>query len=352
MNDYLLDAMNEISDEHICEAVNYEAKDKKLSLKKLIPIAACIVFVIVAVISGKSLFEVATPNVTVATIVGGDTDATMQEPTMTTSPVYCPTLPAWESLNYGNRFNKISYDNCEYNFAHLTKSADSIGEYLFSTEVKRDYKIGESYNATAEAYAFDSVSPEAYVSVKFTEDESEEYFVYYNADYFPETLEDYLDDIDAQSNLNFIGDTAEHRYETLKGELIKKYYNIDAKAHKELFSLLWGKRDSVCYDRNLNDKNSEWVVIETHIMGDLVTFLFCDSGVFDVKAHLYVIYSDNRTYCFDIGEETFRRFIGFLESETEMSTEVHYHNGTTKPKSVSDAYTTTSATTLPYQPIE
>ena len=129
MIDYLLDVMNEISDEHICEAVNFKTQSKKLSLRKIIPIAACIVFVIVAVISGKSLFEVAVPNVTVTTIVGGDTNATMQEPTMTTSPVYCPTLPAWESLNYGNRFNKISYDNCEYNFAHLTKSADKRGAH-------------------------------------------------------------------------------------------------------------------------------------------------------------------------------------------------------------------------------
>ena len=38
MFDYLLDAMNEISDEHITEAANYEAKAKKqksLTLRRL-----------------------------------------------------------------------------------------------------------------------------------------------------------------------------------------------------------------------------------------------------------------------------------------------------------------------------
>ena len=43
----LLDAMNEISDEHIAEAVSYEKKTR-ISFRRIIPVAACIVFAVTA----------------------------------------------------------------------------------------------------------------------------------------------------------------------------------------------------------------------------------------------------------------------------------------------------------------
>ena len=369
MNDYLLDAMNEISDEHICEAVNYEAKAKKLSLRKLIPLAACIVFVIVAVISGKSLFEVATPNVTVPTIVGDNTIITMQEPTTISTPTNAPTTgapiqnttgshgvppaPDWEELSYGERFLYITVNDIKYVYSFDRVSEKKIGELIATETVKREYLYNDWHSATAEVFKINNITTETYIAVKFTEDESGEYLLYVCPDFEPDTLGDYLDAINID-NINFIGETANYHIDYPNGDFYEAGYKIDPKGHKELSGLFWENRDAIrCEDDFHSDKP---IYVDATIttcfvfVGEQNLRIYISKA--DDKTHLCFSYSSvtGKQFCFELMDNTFDDYLDFLEVEAEV---IYMRQGCpTAPSTTPSTTSTTSATTLPYQPIE
>ncbi len=345
MLDYLLDAMNEISDEHIAEAVNYEAKAKKINLKKIIPMAACFVFVVVAVIAGAGLFEVAPPT-TEPTIIGTPTYAPTQAPVQnstTVAPTQCPTQKPWEDMSYGERYTTITVEGVFYVYATESVPSGRIGEKLITENAVYPF---------LEVYGIKGLTNDLFVAVKFSEDESGEYFLYLRSDYKPDTLGDLLDAIGID-NLNFIGNSAIYQdvgynYDG-KGwsdDNIEIVYNIDAKGHKELSGLLWKNKSAVCVE-DYNISNLSKVTVRTEILGQSATVYIEESGILKTKTYLHVYigaaFSDNMYYCFQMEDNAIKDYIAFLEEEAEIIREDRY-----SPEQLTSTTTpTTEGTTLP-----
>ncbi|MBQ7295899.1 MAG: hypothetical protein IJW86_06865 [Clostridia bacterium] len=352
MLDYLLDAMNEISDEHIIEAVNYEAKAKKINLKKIIPVAACFVFVIVAVIAGTGLFEVAPPTTEPTLSVGSPTQAPVQNTTVASTQ--CPSQKPWEEMSYGERYREVLIQDVIYVYAFESVAPERIDENI------TDYKLE---NIKGEIYKIKGMTKDLYVAVKFSEDEKGEYFLYLRSDYEPETLGNLLDAIGLNNNVNFIGNSAIYQDKGYnydgKGwseDLIEIVYNIDAKGHKELSGLLWKNREALCVEID-NDQGSNPgnITVKFTLMGkSSATICIEEIGVFKPKTFLSVYLDSSVVYMhyhFEIENSALKDYIAFLEDEAEIIRAERYNVGTNVqlfPEQLTSTTTpTTQGTTLP-----
>ncbi len=104
--DFLFDALNEISDEHIAEAATYEKKSKAVRWKALLPIAACFIIAAIslAAFGGRIPFVNVEPTLSQSestTISDSTTQAGIVAPTTddtsATSGTNAPTLPPPEA---------------------------------------------------------------------------------------------------------------------------------------------------------------------------------------------------------------------------------------------------------------
>ena len=347
MLDYLLDAMNEISDEHIAEAVNFEAKAKKINLKKIIPMAACLVFVVAALLTGSGVFgnkpepsSDPTFNSEPPTMV--PTQAPVQNST-TVAPTQCPTQKPWEEMTYGERYRTISIKGVFYVYATESVPAGRIGENLI---------IENAVSPFVEIYEIKGMTNDLFVAVKFSEDEKGEYFLYLRSDYKPDTLGDLLDAIGID-NLNFIGNSAIYQdvgynYDG-KGwsdDHIEIVYNIDAKGHKELSSLLWKNRNAVCLD-DYSIRDLSKVTVRTELLGQSTIFSIMEGGILKSKTYLHIYisatFNGNMYYCFELEDNAIKDYIAFLGEEAEIIREDRY-----SPEQLTSTTTpTTVGTTLP-----
>lgn len=355
MLDYLLDAMDEISDEHINEAVNYEAKAKKLNLKKIIPLAACFVFVIVAVIAGAGLLESPLPS-TEPTNIGEPTYAPTQAPiqnSTTVAPTQCPTQKPWDEMTYGERYRTITVQDFIYIYASESVAEGRIGEKIITENTVYPF---------VEIYGIKGMTNDLFVAVKFSEDEKGEYFLYLRSNYKPETLGDLLDAIGLENNVNFIGNSAIYQDKGYnydgKGssdDLIEIVYNIDAKGHKALSGLLWKNRNAECVEADKNSNFSK-VTVETEFLGQSASFSVEESGIFKTKTYLRIYietaFSDNMYYSFEIEDNAIKDYVAFLEDEADVIRAERYNEGTVVPlfpeqQLTSTTTPTTEGTTLP-----
>ncbi len=358
MLDYLLDAMDEISDEHITEAVNYEAKAKKVNFRKLIPLAACFVFVIVAVIAGAGLLESPLPS-TEPTNIGEPTYAPTQAPiqnSTTVAPTQCPTQKPWDEMTYGERYTTITVEGVIYIYAFESVAPERIGEKLITENAVYPF---------VEVYGIKGMTNDLFVAVKFSEDEIGEYFLYLRSDYKPDTLGDLLDAIGLNNNVNFIGNSAIYQdkgynYDGKGGsdDHIEIVYNIDAKGHKELSGLLWKYKEALCVEKD-NDQGSNPgnITVRFTFMDNSPTIsaTICieEIGVFKPKTFLS-IYLDSSVaymhYHFKIENNDLKDYIAFLEDDAEIIRAERYNDGDVMPlfpELTSTTTPTTEGTTLP-----
>lgn len=309
--DFLFDAMNEISDEHIAEAATYELKDRKINLKAIISIAACL---IVVAVSGFALSYNNTPveptasNGTVSHTYAPTTQPTTVAGTSTT----CAPVRDWEDMNYGERFIFVTINGERYVFCNETVSDETTGDILGSVKVSVEYLKDDFRSATAEIYEIKGLSSDVFAAIKFTEDEKGEYFLYYNSDYAPSTLGDYIDDTDAFNNFNFKDKTITYRNDYSNGDFLEVTYRIDEKIQKEFMEMLKRHREVVCEPKDFH-KDAETAELYTEVMNQTHMIYLTGAG------EIYTYFgTDDNMFCFNIGSEEFRTFVSFLESEAEI----------------------------------
>lgn len=351
MLDYLLDAMNEISDEHITEAVNFKAKAKKINFKKLIPMAACLVFVVAALLTGSGVFG-NKPEPSSDPIFNSDSPTMVptQAPTQahvqgTTGSHGVPVAPDWEELSFGERFLNITVSGVKYVYAFDRTPEKRIGEHIASETVKREYLYNDWHTATAEMYEIRGVAPETYIAVSFAEDESGEYLIYVCPDFEPQTLGELLDAISID-NINFIGETVNYHLDYPNGDFYKAGYKIDPKAHKELSGMLWKNRAALrCEDDFHSDKPiyvDATMTTSFAFIGEQSIRIYISKA--DDKTHLCFAYSSatGKQFCFELEDSTFDDYLSFLENEAEVL--YTRHGCPTAPMLTTP---TTDGTTLP-----
>ncbi len=381
MINYLLSAMDEISDEHIAEAIGYKPKTKIITFKKLVAVAACLLVVCASVFAVLALSEPAIiPDVTVTTepVAGGNTTTKKNDLTTVTyhtvdddtttnnaqsgTTVHCQTMPSWDKMVYGQRFPVVNFDGKRYEYCSRQIEKALISKKLGEIEVTIEYLKDDFRSATAEIYDISDISSDLFIAVKFAENENEEYILYYNMYYEPETLGDFLSGINFSENANIIGDTVYYEQHNENGKVISfANYYVNESIEKKLWKLLFDKADTAFMGRYMDAiEFSSAICVDTEAYGQWVTINLTEEG------YLYIYYSvDDDNFCFNIGKDVYNEFMTVLQSEAEI--EVYDDNvndevlatGTTSgptttavptiaPPNITTAPPDSNATTIPF----
>lgn len=141
-------------------------------------------------------------------------------------------VPHWDELEINGQYTRFEWQGYAYNSSTAEISAENLGEFLGETTASGvDEYTDEKHEITVSVYTIAKINEKTALAVKFPEDEK--FYVYYNQNYVPRTLGDFIDDLNLAENLK-ISDTAtcstiENLYMT-----DRKYSNIDTSKLMEI----------------------------------------------------------------------------------------------------------------------
>lgn len=141
-------------------------------------------------------------------------------------------VPHWDELEINGQYTRFEWQGYAYDTAGTKISAENLGEFLGETTASGvDEYTDEKHEITVSVYTIAKINEKTALAVKFPEDEK--FYVYYNQNYVPRTLGDFIDDLNLTENLK-ISDTAtcstiENLYMT-----DRKYSNIDTSKLMEI----------------------------------------------------------------------------------------------------------------------
>ena len=153
-------------------------------------------------------------------------------PTCTWSSSSAYWVPHWDELEINEQYTRFEWQGYAYNSSTAEISAEKLGELLGETTASGvDEYTDERHEITVSVYPIDKISETTALAVKFPEDEK--FYVYYNQNYVPRTLGDFIDDLNLTENLKISTtatcSTIENLYMT-----DRKYSNIDTSKLMEI----------------------------------------------------------------------------------------------------------------------
>lgn len=141
-------------------------------------------------------------------------------------------LPHWDELDINGQYTCFEWQGYAYSTAGVGISVENLGEFLGeATASGVDEYTDEKHETKVSVYPIDKINEKTALAVRF--DNSENCYVYYNQNYVPRTLGDFIDDFNLDENLK-ISDTAtcstiENLYMT-----DRKYSDIDTSKLMEI----------------------------------------------------------------------------------------------------------------------
>lgn len=141
-------------------------------------------------------------------------------------------VPHWDELEINEQYTRFEWQGYAYNSSTAEISAEKLGELLGETTASGvDEYTDERHEITVSVYPIAKINEKTALAVKFPEDEK--FYVYYNQNYVPRTLGDFIDDLNLTENLKISTtatcSTIENLYMT-----DRKYSNIDTSKLMEI----------------------------------------------------------------------------------------------------------------------
>ena len=111
----------------------------------------------------------------------------------------CILVP-WAELSISQQYAEVTYQGDRYSSQVTALSAENRGDFLLNTTMETaDYDTGKRYTQNATLYAIKGISEDCAVAVQF--EGQEDYYVYTNSYYKPETLGQFIEDLNLKENL-------------------------------------------------------------------------------------------------------------------------------------------------------
>lgn len=206
---------------------NYNAiifrKEEVINMKKiklryvLIPI--CTIFISVIAISKTALFNKEL-NKDITKKEWRVKEVYVDRNTENTTAI----IPKWEQISISEQFNEVKYNNSEY-FSKKTKISKDMIEKNIGTSILTGYDIytKNTYNKNADLYSIKNISQKCAIAVKF--EENNDYYVYANLLYRPQTLREFVEDLQLREIVSFGTIYYDYWEENEQGN--KEYQNIE-----------------------------------------------------------------------------------------------------------------------------
>ena len=205
MNEYLNNALNEISDVKIAEAVS-KKRTKRLTFLKVAS-AACIVLAVAAAVilantdklktgGGLTQYQADAVSSAAANVAGGETVPGGAE-------VYAEKK--WGEKESNEKYGELNFDGKTYIATGMKAKKSEIGAKLGTAKAKGfDIYTDKSHETNCEVYAVGTFKSEFLVAVKFSSDGN--YYPYKAENYFPSDLSDFTDTLYFFESIRFDND--------------------------------------------------------------------------------------------------------------------------------------------------
>ena len=205
MNEYLNNALNEISDEKIAEAVSKKRTKRPTFLK--VASAACIVLAVAAAVilantdklktgGGLTQYQADAVSSAAANVAGGETVPGGAE-------VYAEKK--WDEKESNEKYGELNFDGKTYIPTGMKAKKSEIGAKLGTAKAKGfDIYTDKSHETNCEVYAVGTFKSEFLVAVKFSSDSN--YYPYKAENYFPSDLSDFTDTLNFFESIRFDND--------------------------------------------------------------------------------------------------------------------------------------------------
>lgn len=184
------EAVGNISTKHIQEAAPGKRTNKRPAWMKWGAMAACLCLILAASIAVPLLRD-----------DGGSTALPIKEvprPSQTGSEI--AVVPKWEEMTISQQFAEVNYNGIRYSSRTAELSADQIAAELGEVSMQGyDTYTDKSYNATGKIYRITGISENCAAAVQF--DGQSAYYAYVNSYYQPETLGQFIEDLNLRDNL-------------------------------------------------------------------------------------------------------------------------------------------------------
>lgn len=205
MNEYLNDALGEISDEKIVEAVK-DQKTKRLTFIKAASAACIVIAVIAAIVFAKGdkpktgdvqmQDQAAAVTSPAANFGGGEIVPGGAE-------IY--EEKKWDEKESNEKYGELSFDGETYITTGMKAQKTEVGAKLGSAKAKGfDIYTDKVYETDCEVYTVEKLKSAFLVAVKFESDDN--FYAYKAENYFPSDLRDFTDTLGFFESINFDSD--------------------------------------------------------------------------------------------------------------------------------------------------
>ena len=329
-------------DRYIAEAADMKKKPSRIY--RYVGIAACLAVAAVAgVIISQSDFVTPPPVLSEETTVesggGKNTQEIAPAPEIVTEPAIeivtesvMMITPTWDERITSDKFPELILGETVFASQRTEISAESIGEFISDAEMT-GYDIYEdkTYTINARAYSINNISTDCAVAVRIGSEN--EYYVYVNVWYTPETLGDLINAIDMKNTVSF-------------GKAYKNYTDYEKNEHINVVFADFD--DSIVWDMILSDtsiKNIEYdrfsdMLISVSVDIPLLGYKNISLGV---SKDGYIVTNIMSTQkCFFIGTEKAEAFESYVSENVpfkETGTVYENPDGTVPGKGDSAATT-------------
>lgn len=307
------------------------AVKKKIPVYKYVSIAACLAIMIIAGIFISQSDFTALPPVNTGEKTsnesgGGENKVTeiAPAPEIVTEPAIetvtggtsCMKLPPWDALTTSEKYREVTLSGITYRSQVQKIDEASVLSFIEDTTMQGyDPYEDKTYTENAKIYSIRSISTECAVAVKIgTEDE---YYVYVNSYYEPDTLGDFISDLDLKNTVSFRkAYTDEYNYfENGSGHKQRIYADFDD-------SVIWNMLEDVLDAKNVEYNHPyDRIGVETDL-----PLLGYKNISFAITPDGYVITNIlNTQKCFFIGAEKFTRFDEYLKNNVPFKEEVNVY---------------------------
>ena len=336
-NKDILNALGDIDENYIAEA-NGRIKSKKGIIIRYSAMAACLLivaagaFAAVKMIPRGKMKNSAIPDETYEEYDGsvadydGDystidksdgtkTNGSAKGNAASSSENDIAYVKRWDEMTNTEKFPTVKINGTEYSVANRPIPYDKIGNSITKlTVLGRDEYTNSEYAANAEIYEIKGISPECAAAVKYEGDGK--YFVCRNANYKPETLGQFMNDLSLKDNLTFVsfGGTQKKN-----GKIIcdVEYTNADkAKVWELLFSDAAAKAVKD-YD-SMNFETAADIGIDLRLLGyENISLAVTRDGYLTTN----ILDTGKAFY---IGKSAAEKFLSYLEKDCKTTVKQQY----------------------------
>lgn len=111
-------------------------------------------------------------------------------------------VPKWDEQTISQQYSQVNINSVKYSSRHTEIKSEHIGHKIdVATATGYDTYTDTVYTKEVSVYSIDNISDQCAMAVQF--DGQEAYYVYINPEYQPETLNDFIHDLNLVQNIEF-----------------------------------------------------------------------------------------------------------------------------------------------------